>query len=185
MKLNNVSYLSIILLIVIFSAGCTSSAPNTSSDSNSNVKSFSDNINSFSAQLTNITVQKRGDDIYDIIVFIHVQNTGNKALSLVSYDQITDWAGVGYTCGGTGFGTIYPGESATSHDGVTITSQKSYIELMKGAIFSSHFLDDKRNSYDMTWNVNFSEIPISETPQITITAPASIINPSCTGWSCN
>jgi hypothetical protein len=173
-----------LIIFLIFIAGCTSTAQNPSSDSNSKVKSFSDIDNSFSAQLTNITVKTRGQDIYDITVFIKVQNTGNKALSLVAYDGITDWAGVGYTFGSTSFGTLYPGESTISHDGVTITSKKSYMELVKGATFTSHFLDDKRNTHDASWVVNLGEIPIMETTQVENTLASNLVNPSCSGWSC-
>jgi hypothetical protein len=135
-----------LIILLVFIVGCTSTAQNPSSDSNSNVKSFSDKDNSFSAQLTNITVRTRGPEIYDITVFVKVQNTGNKALHLVAYSGITDWAGVKYTGGTYSFGgTLYPGESSTSKDmtTLTLTSQKSYTELMKGATFSLHFLDDK------------------------------------------
>jgi hypothetical protein len=137
-------------------------------NSNSNGMSFSDNKNSFNAQLDKITVEEDYGNMYKITVFTTVKNTGNKIVNLNSYGKITDWAGSqqGNSIG-TFYGTIYPGESMSANEWFISISQKGYIELKKGATLTLEFRsldpnDFHQKSYKTTMDVDFNGIPITK-----------------------
>ena len=163
------------------------------STQNSDVMSFSDNENSFNAQLDRIIVEEDGTNFYKITVFTTVTNTGTKILTLNSYGKITDWAGG--TQGnsiGTSYGTIYPQESASANEWFIWITPKGYTELKKGATLSLNFLstnskDFHQNSYKKTINVDFNAIPITKASQSQVAPTTRLVDIDpcgghATGW---
>jgi len=146
-----------LIFALLFTIGCMTSHPNQNLKMNEPAI-FEGNGNAFSASIDHVEVTKYGSYLHNIIVYISIKNTGNQAISLVAYTGLTDYAGVKHNGGSTAFGLIYPGNSATSHDGYSITSEQEYQALLKGSTIGVTFYDDKINPYSASWILDFNNI---------------------------
>ncbi|HUU75179.1 MAG TPA: hypothetical protein VMW63_03715 [Methanoregulaceae archaeon] len=150
------------LLLFLLIIGCT-----TTSDSSQNFGAepvfLEDNSNKISVSLDNITVKPRGTDAHDIIIYFTVENLGTEAVQLGATTRLIDYDGVPHAGTGIFFDLMYPGESSTTFDTISVTSD-NYNALLKGATLYAYFADSKmkkysyskRKTYDVTWVINLN-----------------------------
>ncbi len=153
-------FLLCIIMLMIFSAGCTSYFSNlTATKHNLKLNEyaiFDKEGNHFTAQITNVEGKSSSSRISEITVSIQVKNTGNKPVSLMAYPRLSDADGTQYPGKSIFLGMINPGGEANGKSSISIPTDEAYSSLKKSTALNLRLQDTKLIPYEATWDIDIS-----------------------------
>jgi hypothetical protein len=153
-------FLSCLILLMLFSAGCTTYISNLTAPQH-NLKPdeyaiFEKEGNRFTAQIVQTDKQSSSSRISQITVTVNVKNTGTKAVSLMAYPRLSDAQGNQYPGQSIFLGMVNPGGEASGKSTISIPTDEAYNNLKNTAALSVRFQDTKLIPYEATWDIDMS-----------------------------
>lgn len=158
----NYAGISLILLALVFSAGCTSYFTNLQTPQKTlDIREsaiFTQEKTKFTATVNSVTLSPKASSPRQFSLKMTVKNTGSEAFSLIGYPRLVDSAGTEYTGPNIMFGGIHPGGSASGTSTITIRTPDEYEALRKSALLKVRYQSMKPLPYEGIWAVNFSAL---------------------------
>jgi hypothetical protein len=153
-------FLSCLIMLMLFSAGCTTYISNLTAPQH-NLKPdeyaiFEKEGNRFTAQIVQTDKQSSSSRISQITVTVNVKNTGTKAVSLMAYPRLSDAQGNQYSGQSIFLGMVNPGGEASGKSTISIPTDEAYNNLKNTAALSVRFQDTKLIPYEATWDIDMS-----------------------------
>jgi hypothetical protein len=155
-------FLLCIIVVMVFSAGCTSYFSNlTAAKHNLQLNQyaiFEKEGNHFTAQITEIKGISSSSRLSQIDITMRVENPGTKPVSLMAYPSLSDTAGNKYYGKSIFMGMISSGGEVTGKSSISIPTDEAYNTLKKGATLNLRFQDTKLIPYEGTWDIDITTL---------------------------